>query len=140
LRESGEDVAASKRLNKPRTVPKRGDGLGIARANGSRKVPDEGPPDKNRRPGRSLGEQAGSKSKKSSTKIEQANNTKARRSNQEKLERRHLSVTHGTITAGYIDQEGSRFTATTVDGVKLGDFASSKAAANAISDARGGAR
>jgi hypothetical protein len=131
---SGDDVPASISLNKPRTVPNGAVGLGTARANGSRKVPDEGPPDKKRRPGAG-GTAAGSKSKTSSTKIEQRKNSKARRSDQEKLVRRHLTVTSGTITIGFIDGEGSQFTATAVDGAPLGVFDSIKDAACAVSEA-----
>jgi hypothetical protein len=65
----------------------------------------------------------------------QTKDSKARRSDQEKVARRHLTVTSGTATIGFIDGEGSRFTATAIAGVVLGVFASVKAAANAISDA-----
>jgi hypothetical protein len=94
------------------------------------------PPDLGKRRPGAGGTAAGSKLKKSSTKIERRKNTKARHSNQEKAEkvvRRHLSVTSGTITIGCIDGEGSRFTATDLHGVVLGVFGSLREAANAVS-------
>jgi hypothetical protein len=135
LRGSGEDVAASKCLNKPRTVPKRGAGLGTARAKGSQKVPDEGPPHKKRRPGRSFGERAGPKSKSS-----KHNENNKDQSAEQGVERRRLTLTHGQEAAGFIEQLGKQFTASAIDGRRLGIFTSLKAAANAISDAftRGG--
>lgn len=76
---------------------------------------------------------------KTNRKSSQQKNTKSKAAAQES-ERHFLTVTHGQVTAGYIEQKGKAFKATAVDGRALGIFANLKAAADAVSAAHGGAR
>ena len=67
--------------------------------------------------------------------------TREREAPPQEVERHSFAVTHGRVTAGHIQQAGKTFTAISALGAgELGVYHSLKAAADAISDAHGGAR
>jgi hypothetical protein len=57
------------------------------------------------------------------------------------VERHCFAITHGRLTAGWVEQSGNDFVATIAPGRRsIGSFPSLKAAADAIDAAYGGAR
>jgi hypothetical protein len=129
----GYDVRASIGLNKPRTVPTCRAELGNPRAKRSRKVPDR-PPDKKRSP-------ASAATERRANRIESGSPAFSTRSQSVRQQpSRTLTITEGQKTIGQIETEGCEFVAYTAPAHRLlGRFVSMKAAADALSAARGGA-
>jgi hypothetical protein len=132
LAENASSDGASRRLNKPRTVPTCPPDLGKWRAVRSRKVP-EGPPDPQMRRPAPLEQREpnrrGSKSQKDIT---------PHHADPQDYDR-ELSVYDGTIWIGNVKQNGRRFDAfSTVPAYRfIGSFGSLKEAFGAVSEAAG---